>query len=56
MTLVPECASGLGPPRLPGFQLLRDTFAGKILITFSEIFFAPQKSEKILPAKVSRSS
>ena len=22
------------PPRLPGFQLLRDTFAGKILITF----------------------
>ena len=24
------------PPRLPGFQLLRDTFAGKILTTFLE--------------------
>ena len=34
MTLVPGCESGLGPPRIPGLQLLRDTFAGKILITF----------------------
>ena len=25
-------------PRLPGFQLLRDTFAGKILITFQNQF------------------
>ena len=29
-------------PRLPGFQLLRDTFAGKILTTFQNQFSLPE--------------
>ena len=39
-----------------GFQLLRDTFAGKNLITFSQLGQRLQNLSLILPAKVSRSS
>jgi len=47
-TLLPEIVTWYGH--------LRDTFAGKILTTFQKYFSAHQKSENILPAKVSRSS